>query len=199
MIRNVVIWRVYWHYACSTLSVFNIQQQGFYKRDTYRLQSLLPNVCLSGALWRENVWEPLLQTVQNCREAESIFHFRAQHTQHGLDRLSACMLSLWNDRTISPCSWRKRKRINVTAVNKYEDDGEVSMWDAKHFFTPSQISWTWKAVIANLIHEHCDTLSHDKVLCCLSGVRNDHNWGQRLLTSMFSYEQPENCFDVLSL
>ncbi len=104
--------------------------------------------------------------------------------QHGFDRLSACMLSLWNDGTISPCSRRKRKRINVTAVNKYEDDVEVIHGRCKMlFFSPLNLV-NFEAVIANLIHELCDTLSRGKARCCLSGCRlgvwDDHIWGQRL-------------------
>ena len=61
----------------------------------------------------------------------------------------------------------------------------------------------FKAVIANLIHELCDTLSHGKVLRCLSarrlGVQDDHNREQRLHHASYwihcrLWRQPENCF-----
>lgn len=57
----------------------------------------------------------------------------------------------------------------MTAVNKYEDDDKVS--HVKYNFFSSSNRVNFKAVIANLIHELFGTVSHAKVLYCLSARR----------------------------
>lgn len=104
--------------------------------------------------------------------------------QHGFDRLSACMLSLWNDRTISRVPGEKKE-------NQCDSCEQIWRWwgsqpcEMQNAFFPSNFV-NFEAVIANLIHELCETLSHGKVLCCLSvcrlGVRDDHIWGRKLLS-----------------
>lgn len=98
--------------------------------------------------------------------------------QRGFDRLSACMLSLWSDRTISPCSRRKK--------NENQSDSCEQIWRRwgsqpckmqNAFFPPLNLV-NFEAVIANLIRELCHTVSRDKALRCLSvcwlGVQDDH-------------------------
>lgn len=69
-------------------------------------------------------------------------------------------------------------RIKVTAVNKYEGDGEVNHVRCKMLFSPPLNLVNFEAVIANLIRELCHTVSRDKALRCLSvcwlGVQDDH-------------------------
>lgn len=93
----------------------------------------------------------------------------------------------------------------MTAVNKYEDDGEVNHMRCKIlFFFPSPLNLVnLEAVIANLICELCDTVSNGKVLCCLSvcrfGVQEDHMSGQTLrhplCEHLLSYEDQTTAFN----
>lgn len=116
--------------------------------------------------------------------------------QHGFDRLSACMLSLWNYGTISPCSWRERKRIDVTAVNKYEDDGEVNHGRCKNvllflFFSPLNLV-NFEVVIANLIRELCDeslTAKCVSVLVQRSSLIRTENMSYAVLTQLWASSQ----------
>lgn len=87
-------------------------------------------------------------------------------TQHGFDRSSACMLSLWSGRTISPCSWAKQKET--------QRDSCEQMWKwwgsqpcEMHFFLTLNLM-NFEALIANLSGVIQSLMA---VLCCLSVCR----------------------------
>jgi len=51
----------------------------------------------------------------------------------------------------------------MTAENEFKDDGEVNHVRCKMLFFLLLNLVNFKALIVNLIHERCDTLSHDEM------------------------------------
>lgn len=158
-------------------------------------------MCLSGVCDMETFENHCFRQFKTAGRQPAFSSSELNIAQHGFDRLSACMLSLWNDRTISPCSWWKERESMWQLWANMKMMGKSTMWDAKCFPPLNRVNF--KAVIANLIHELCDTLSHGKVVCCLSvcrlEVRDDNIWEQGLHhTSHWIHyrlwRQPENCF-----
>lgn len=162
-----------------------------------------PNVTLSRIQCQQNVWEPLLLTVQNCREVAGIFQFRAQWSPACLRQVE-CLRAFTLEWTNNiPLFLAKRKE------NQCDNCEQISRWwgsqpcEMQNAFPPLYLA-NFKAVTANFICELCATASHGKVLRWLSGNcfgdGNEHIWGwEKITDSTVSAKLDKNGYTIFPL